>query len=369
MSVKLQKKGHIDYPERVPNGWRVATSDMWLINNEDPGDRSVFDIANWKLEVYGDVENPFSLTYEEFQKLPHVTRTLDHHCIDGWSFLGQVWNGVEMAVVIERAKVSPTARYVLVEGAGGVSQSFPIEDELFLADGQNNSELPRPAGYPLRIVAPGQFGNRSVKWVRKIKFTKERETDSRDQKYMACGVYDLYLSGLRDHDPWTVDNNLRKEFLRKLFAANTEVRRRKKREEHLRSGKATQFPSTPNGQEIALCRVDELKEDGPPSKFVVNGYEILVLKTNDGIYAIEPMCTHHGTDLSKGKLNLDAKTIRCPLHGAYFDLASGKCLLGSNGCDGDAFPNARLYRFRVESGTILVSKQQEWGSLDQVATP
>lgn len=355
------RKGHIDYPKRVPNGWKVSTSDKWLINNEDPGDRSVFDIANWKLEVYGqEVKNPFSLTYEEFQKLPHVTKTLDHHCVDGWSFLGQVWNGVEMTEIIKRAQVSPQARYVLVEGAG-VSQSFSIEDELFLADGQRNSELPRPAGYPLRIVAPGQFGNRSVKWVRKLKFTKEREVDSRDEKYMAYGIYDLFVKGMRDYDPWTVDNNLRKEFLRKLFASNTDVRRKKKHGEYLKSGEG--LASTSNGQEIALCRIDELKDD-LPSKFIVNGYEILILKTKDGMYAMEPMCTHHGADLSKGKLNLDAKTIRCPLHGAYFDLATGKCLLGSNGCDGDGFPNARTYRFRVESGTILVSKQQEWGSLD-----
>lgn len=361
MALKSQaKKGHIDYTERVPKGWSVSTSDKWLINNEDPGDKNVFDIANWKLEVYGQVARPFSLTYEEFRKLPHVTKTLDHHCVDGWTFLGQVWNGVEMTEIIERAQVPPEATYVLVEGAG-VSQSFPIKDELFLADGQNNSELPRPAGYPLRIVAPGQFGNRSVKWVRRLKFTKEREVDSRDQKYMSYGIYDLFVKGMRDYDPWTVDNNLRKEFLRKLFASNTDVRRKKKHEEHLQS----KGPSTFNGDEIALCRVDELKDD-LPSKFIVNGYEILVLKTREGVYAIEPMCSHHGGDLSKGKLNLAAKTIRCPLHGAFFDLSSGKCLLGSNGCDGDAFPNARLYRFRVsELGTILVSKQQEWGSLDQ----
>lgn len=366
------KKGYPDFPKRVPPGWRVAQSDKWLINNEDPGERNAFDIINWRLEICGEVQNPQKITYEEFQKLPHVTKTLDHHCVDGWSFLGQVWTGVEMSTIIEESRVSPDANYVLAEGAGGISQSFAIKDDLLLADGQNGGSLPRPAGYPLRIVAPGQFGNRSVKWLRKLTFSRERLVDTREQKYETYGILDMYLTGMRDRDPWTVDNSFRKSFLQRLFAQNTETRRVKKRQEYLNSEthigthslrtelKVEQQNST---GEISLCKLSDLADGGPPSKFVVDGYEILVMKAKGKVYAMEPMCTHHGADLSKGKINFDARTIKCPLHGACFDLESGDCLLGSNGSDGDAFPKARIYQIRVDPDRVLVSRRQEWGQL------
>jgi DMSO/TMAO reductase YedYZ molybdopterin-dependent catalytic subunit/nitrite reductase/ring-hydroxylating ferredoxin subunit len=353
------KRGYTDNDVRIAPGWRVAQTDKWPINNDDPGE-SDFDIKAWRFETYGAVEEPLSLTHDEFHNLPHLTKTLDHHCIDGWSYLGQVWNGVEISVVKEKTRVSNDAKFVLVEGAGGVSQIFTLSQDLLLADGQNNSALSRPAGFPLRVIAPGEFGNRSVKWVKKIKFCTERELDSRDRKYMECGIHDVYLKEIFDRNPWNVDNKVRKMFLQKLFAHNTEERRKKKQSEHIsrRTGKTT------DNLEVAvpLCKVDDLQESAG-SKFIVNGKEILLIKSGKEIYAIEPLCTHHGSDLSKGKLDTKARTVRCPLHGAIFDIASGTCLLGSYGSDGDTFPSARTYRTRIESGIVLVERNQDWGPL------
>jgi nitrite reductase/ring-hydroxylating ferredoxin subunit len=73
----------------------------------------------------------------------------------------------------------------------------------------------------------------------------------------------------------------------------------------------------------------------------------------DTIYAIEPMCTHQGTDISKGKLNPSGNTIKCPLHGVIFDVRTGSCLASRYGIDGDNFPPIRTYKVKVVSNEVF----------------
>lgn len=330
--------------------------DRWPINNYDSGQSPKFDIDKWRFRTYGEVETPLELSYKEFRELPHITKTLDHHCIDGWSYLGQVWNGVDITVIKKESKVCESARYILVESSQGLSQTFPVDQDLLLADGQNGSVLPRPAGYPLRVVAPGEFGVKSTKWVEKIKFCSEREPDAVDGLAAQNGLYELYSKKVSNFNPWTVDNRDRKEFLRKNFAAGAEAVRARKRQEFLRQNPII-FSNN-----YFLCKVSDLKEN-IGSRFVVNGSQILLVRSGNSIYGVEPICPHLGADLSRGKVNCDARTVKCPVHGAVFDVATGDCLSGSYGCDGDTFPPIRTYRIRVEFDTVYLERNQEWGTI------
>ena len=355
----MSKRGYADYPGRVPPGWRIAPVDRWPINNPGSDQLKDFKVENWRFKTYGEVDSPLELTYEEFQKLPHVSKILDHHCIDGWSFLGQSWNGVDISVIKELTHVKDTARYLLIESTISSSQRFPIDQDLFLADGQNGSKLSKSAGYPLRLVAPGEFGFKSRKWIDGIKFCVSPERDGLETAFLHDGVYELYSERVCDFNPWTVDNSSRKNFLRKIFAADTERTREEKKREYLKEvGSSDQT----NGESRMLCSLDDLAKKGT-KKFVVNGNEVLVLKSANEIHAVEPICTHLGTDLGPGKFNGEAKTLKCPLHGAVFDLVTGDCLSGSYGCDGDTFPNIRTYKITVHDGSVYVERDQEWGKI------
>lgn len=354
-----KSRGYSDSHDRIPPGWRVAQQAEWPINNYKPDED--LDKDNWRFETYGSVDRPLSLTYEEFKNLPGVTKSLDHHCIDGWTFLGQVWNGIDFRVIKEETRVREEARFVLVEGSGA-SQRFPISQDLLFAFGQNGAPLSKAAGFPLRVVAPGEFGNRSIKWVTKLKFSAEPLPDSKVRKYTDAGIYDLYVEKIADKNPWTVEISEKKKFLRSLFAYNTKVKREKIRNRHLGEAGSQRQPRGDNSSAIEICKLSSLGENSC-AKFVILGNEILLVRSNGKVRALEPMCTHQGTDLSKAMYKANSNTIRCPLHGAIFDTQDGSCLSGSYGIEGDNFPPIRTYKIRIDFDSVLLEANQEWGSI------
>lgn len=64
--------------------------------------------------------------------------------------------------------------------------------------------------------------------------------------------------------------------------------------------------------EMTLCRVD--------------GVEVLVCRVDGRFHAVEGRCPHAGQALHGGRLAGD--TLTCPLHGARFRVADGRCLKG-----------------------------------------
>ncbi len=113
-----------------------------------------------------------------------------------------------------------------------------------------------------------------------------------------------------------------------------------------------------------LCKVSDLVE-GEPRKFVVHGSDVLLLKLDGKVHAVEPMCSHDGTDISRGKFSQYSGTLECPKHYAVFDVRSGTPLRGPFGADGDTQPPLRVYRFKIDSGRIMLEANQEWGVIPQ----
>jgi nitrite reductase/ring-hydroxylating ferredoxin subunit len=67
-------------------------------------------------------------------------------------------------------------------------------------------------------------------------------------------------------------------------------------------------------------------EYAPLKGVVVDGKEILVVKTGTTIFAIRNKCTHMGCKLSGGKL--EGETVRCPCHGSVFNIRTGEVVKG-----------------------------------------
>lgn len=72
-----------------------------------------------------------------------------------------------------------------------------------------------------------------------------------------------------------------------------------------------------------VATVDEI-QSGERIVDRVGDYWVAVFNVGGQFYAIEDQCTHDGESLGDGEVNVAAKTVQCPRHGAIFDLETGK---------------------------------------------
>lgn len=136
------------------------------------------DRKTWRLKITGLVEEEKSLTWDEFQNMPHVDIRRDFHCITGWSVFDTGWSGVPWSEMEKIITPSEAACYVRFVSHGGYSASFKMEElqGLLLADGYKGELLPLKRGAPLRVIAPkGYYQFKGVKGLRRIEFTRIRK--------------------------------------------------------------------------------------------------------------------------------------------------------------------------------------------------
>ncbi|MEA2435125.1 MAG: hypothetical protein QOG54_2582 [Actinomycetota bacterium] len=152
--------------ERVPPGQRLKKG--WPVLHQGPVPR--FDQTTWRLKVWGEVDRPTELTYDELQEIPIVRMRSDFHCVTGWSKLDNEWEGVRTSELISLAEPTSSATHALIHAEYGYTANLPIgvllEEESMLAWAHNGEDLAPKHGFPLRLVVPRLYAWKSVKWVR-----------------------------------------------------------------------------------------------------------------------------------------------------------------------------------------------------------
>lgn len=79
----------------------------------------------------------------------------------------------------------------------------------------------------------------------------------------------------------------------------------------------------------------------------VDGRAIAVFNVDGSYYAIDDVCTHDGGPLAEG--DLEGAEIRCPRHGARFDVRTGAALCFP------AFEPVATHRVEVRGDDVLVA--------------
>jgi 3-phenylpropionate/trans-cinnamate dioxygenase ferredoxin subunit len=75
---------------------------------------------------------------------------------------------------------------------------------------------------------------------------------------------------------------------------------------------------------VKVARVGDIPE-GEARRFDVDGREVAVVNCGeDGLRAIDDICSHALSHLSEGEVDCDFGTIECPKHGSTFDLETGR---------------------------------------------
>jgi len=134
---------------------------------------------NWSLRVYGEVERPIVLSYQELLSLDQVHITCDIHCVTGWTLLDSEWSGVRLTTIMDRVRPRRRGGFVIFEAAGGYRSNVPLsetrKENVILAHGFFGKKLPQVYGAPVRVVVPDRYLYKSAKWLEAVKVTSRDE--------------------------------------------------------------------------------------------------------------------------------------------------------------------------------------------------
>ena len=139
------------------------------------------DPASWRLVVSGEVEKELSLNLDDVKAYAETSDYNTLICIGngiGGDLIGNAqWRGIRLRDLLETAGLKEDARELVLYGADGYVDSFPVEKALHpdtrLVYEMNGDLLPEAHGYPLRAVVPGRYGIKNVKWIERIEVTSE----------------------------------------------------------------------------------------------------------------------------------------------------------------------------------------------------
>jgi DMSO/TMAO reductase YedYZ molybdopterin-dependent catalytic subunit len=136
-----------------------------------------FDPSAWRFRITGQVDRPVELTWAEVQAMPRQETLCDIHCVTRWSRYDNLFAGVPVRALLERAGVRPAARYALVHAEHGFTTNLPLEDldrpENLLALDHNGEALTPEHGGPVRLLVPHLYFWKSAKWLRGFELLEE----------------------------------------------------------------------------------------------------------------------------------------------------------------------------------------------------
>jgi len=150
-----------------------------------PQDHYVVDIdldapmvsgQDWHLLLHGAVAYPLTLTLDDLSDMFTMERLVTMACISntvGGPLVGNaLWTGVSLASLLDRAAPAAHARVLMAWGEDGYYDVLPLEvarqPDVLIAFGMDNQVLSRQHGFPARLLLPGRYGFKSVKWLQEL---------------------------------------------------------------------------------------------------------------------------------------------------------------------------------------------------------
>ncbi len=152
----------------IPPGQHVAEGFPVL----HVGDVPQIDLKTWRLRVFGLVEEPFELSYDELRAMPASEYRGDIHCVTRWSKKNTYWVGVKFADLMARAKPLSKATHVVQHADNDYTTNLPLAamlgDEVLVAYEFDGRPVEPIHGGPVRLVVPKKYFWKSAKWVNGI---------------------------------------------------------------------------------------------------------------------------------------------------------------------------------------------------------
>ncbi|MYK32860.1 MAG: protein-methionine-sulfoxide reductase catalytic subunit MsrP, partial [Boseongicola sp. SB0670_bin_30] len=181
-----------------PNTWDEITSyNNFYEFGTDKGDpaRYAGELTTdpWTIEIGGLVDRPGAYGLEDILKdVTLEERIYRLRCVERWAMVVP-WVGFELADLLDRVGVQPSAKYVAFETALRPAEmrgvrfpviEWPYKEGLrldeamhpltILATGLYDEPMPNQNGAPIRVVVPWKYGYKSIKSIVKITLVEEQ---------------------------------------------------------------------------------------------------------------------------------------------------------------------------------------------------
>jgi DMSO/TMAO reductase YedYZ molybdopterin-dependent catalytic subunit len=167
--AKVREAGYD--PARLPPGQYLT--EKWPVLHA--GAVPSTDLAAWDFRIFGEVDEPLMLGYDELRALPATEVTTDIHCVTRWSRFDARFKGVHWRELAALCRPRPSARFAIAHAEAGFTANVPlaaIEDPealvVYEADGE---PLTLEHGWPLRLLVPSKYFWKSAKWLRGLELS------------------------------------------------------------------------------------------------------------------------------------------------------------------------------------------------------
>lgn len=168
MSGKI--KPAIRSENRLPPGQRQVHNFPVL----DLGIHPEIPLDKWELKIHGKVENPVTLSWQQFLALPQFKDVSDFHCVTTWSQFDMEWQGVAFFTIAELVKPTPEVSHVFFKSYDGYSTNNALDvmmdDDVLIAHTWGGKPIPKEHGGPARVIIPKRYAWKGAKWIREIVF-------------------------------------------------------------------------------------------------------------------------------------------------------------------------------------------------------
>jgi len=135
----------------------------------------------WRLEITGMVKTRQTYRLDRLKSLPAVEQETTLMCISNGLDAGLMsnakWKGVPMNALLAAASPIAGATKVRLHGVDNYTDTFPLEKAMdpttLVVYEMNGETLPDRHGFPARVIVPGYFGEKHVKWITRIEVGDE----------------------------------------------------------------------------------------------------------------------------------------------------------------------------------------------------
>src|SRR6266480_4940761 len=156
----------------------ITPNDLFYCVTKNVIDPKV-NVDLWHLEIGGLVQNAATWRFQDLIGFKPTTQETTLMCIsnglDAGLISNAVWKGLPLRDLLDQAGVLSGAARVRLHGVDNYTDTIPLEKAkeptTLLAYEMNSAPLSDRHGYPLRVIVPGYFGEKHVKWLTRIEVT------------------------------------------------------------------------------------------------------------------------------------------------------------------------------------------------------